>query len=105
MRGAGMRRGLRWLALTAALAPPAMAGDGTTFRGDAAHSGFYAGTEIGSPALRWKFRSGGQVIGSPAIANGTVYIGATDGKMYALEERTGTQRWAFQTHARIASTA
>ena len=32
---------------------------------------------------------------SPAVANGTVYIGARDGFLYALDAATGAQRWRF----------
>lgn len=31
--------------------------------------------------------------GTPAVANGTVYVGAYDGAMYALDVETGERRW------------
>jgi len=35
---------------------------------------------------------------SPAIgSDGTVYIGSTDGKIYALDGRTGAKQWEFET--------
>ena len=40
------------------------------------------------------------IISSPAIgADGTVYIGCLDGKLYALDGNTGESRWAFSTGA------
>jgi outer membrane protein assembly factor BamB len=35
-------------------------------------------------ALRWRFRTGGLVISSPAVGGGTIYVGSTDHRVYAL---------------------
>jgi len=37
------------------------------------------------------------VCGAPLVANETLYCGADDGFLYALDARTGKERWAFQT--------
>lgn len=43
-------------------------------------------------ALKWKFVTGG-FVGSPAVAvDGTVYVGSTDGNLYALDH-TGSAKW------------
>jgi outer membrane protein assembly factor BamB len=66
------------------------------FRGTADHSGTYAappGHEFGG--VRWTFATGGAVRSSPAILGGVVYIGSTDGYLYALDERTGRLRWRY----------
>ena len=34
---------------------------------------------------------------SPAVANGVVYIGSTDGKVYALNANSGAKIWSYQT--------
>ena len=34
--------------------------------------------------MLWKFKTGGGVYSSPAVANGTVYIGSYDGNLYAF---------------------
>jgi serine/threonine-protein kinase len=39
--------------------------------------------------------------GAPVIDSGTVYVGSDDGNVYALDEKTGAKRWAFQTGARV----
>ncbi len=74
------------------------------FRGDPGHSGIYAGP--GAPEfheIRWRFRTNGEVISSPAIAAGIAYVGSDDGDLYAIDESTGKLRWKFKTSARIPS--
>lgn len=41
---------------------------------------------------------------SPAVANGLVYIGAGDGRLYALNAATGIMRWSYNTGSPIDST-
>ncbi|HEY1547106.1 MAG TPA: PQQ-binding-like beta-propeller repeat protein, partial [Kofleriaceae bacterium] len=36
-------------------------------------------------------------LSSPAISGGLVYFGSSDGDVYALDTKTGAQRWKFQT--------
>ena len=40
---------------------------------------------------------------SPIVVQGTVYIGAADKQLYALDAATGRQRWAFATQDWIVS--
>jgi len=69
-----------------------------------AHSGVYAGTAIAiSPALRWKFHTGGRIVSSPAVAGGLVYVGSDDGKVYAIDIKSGLAKWQFKSGARITS--
>jgi outer membrane protein assembly factor BamB len=35
-------------------------------------------------ALRWRFRTSGPVTSSPVVADGVIYIGSTDHRVYAL---------------------
>jgi outer membrane protein assembly factor BamB len=45
---------------------------------------------------KWVFRTGGRVYSSPAIgSDGTVYIGSMDGKVFALDGKTGAKIWEF----------
>src|ERR1044071_5616702 len=71
-----------------------------TFHGDAAPTGVYP--PAGPPQLtgtKWTFKTDGPIIGSPAIAEGVVYIGSTDGNVYAVDQESGNQKWKFKTFA------
>ncbi|WP_251344359.1 PQQ-binding-like beta-propeller repeat protein [Haloplanus halophilus] len=46
---------------------------------------------------RWTFETGGQVSSSPAVVDGTVYVGSNDRNVYALSAADGTERWRFET--------
>jgi outer membrane protein assembly factor BamB len=47
-----------------------------------------------SGLTKWSFKGVVKFDGTPAIVNGIVYIGSSDGKVYALNEADGTQKWA-----------
>jgi outer membrane protein assembly factor BamB len=52
----------------------------------------------------WEFQTGGYVESSPAIgADGTVYVGSFDNKVYALNGATGQKRWEFRTGGYVQS--
>lgn len=44
---------------------------------------------------QWSYLTRGAVLGTPAIANGVVYVGSQDNFLYALDARTGALRWRF----------
>jgi len=74
------------------------------FRSDAQHSGVYAGP--GVPALhglKWKFHTGGQVVSSPAVWQGVLYVGSADHNLYAIDSSNGTLKWKFETQSRISA--
>ena len=74
------------------------------FQNDLAHSGIYAAT--GVPRLKgvkWTFHTRGEVVSSPAIVDGVIYVGSNDGNLYAIDQQTGTEKWVFSTGARVAS--
>ena len=78
--------------------------DTSMFRGDLSHSGIYAGAGVSKlKGVKWTFRTRGEIVSSPAIANGVVYVGSNDGKLYAIDQQTGSQKWDFSTVARITS--
>jgi outer membrane protein assembly factor BamB len=75
-----------------------------SFRGDAQHSGIYA--QAGVPLLhgiKWKFKTDGAVISTPAVIDGTAYFGSNDHFLYAVNTADGAQRWKFKTGSRVAS--
>lgn len=56
---------------------------------------------------RWISRQGdigGSIIGGLAVANGCLYFGASDGKVYALDAVDGHKLWTFETGGKIWST-
>ncbi len=83
---------------------PACAADVAMFRGDAAHTGVYHTAAIAHfNKVKWKFKTGGYVLSSPAVADGGVYFGSTDGNIYALDAGSGKLRWKHQTDSRVTS--
>src|SRR5207245_4548779 len=57
---------------------------------------------VGNGKARWITKIG-PTESSPLVANGRVYVGDWRGKVYALDERTGTTRWSFQTGDKVKS--
>ena len=92
------------VAAGATLAVSASAQDVRMFRGDLARTGVADGVPIRAlTGVKWAFHTEGRVISTPAVVDGVVYFGSTDGKVYAVAAATGTLRWAFQTEARVTS--
>jgi outer membrane protein assembly factor BamB len=53
---------------------------------------------------KWAATLGGQVSATCSLGkDGTVYVGAGDGKLYALDGATGAQKWSFATGGNIQS--
>jgi len=68
------------------------------FRGDLQRTGVY---RTKAPkrltGLKWKFKTGAEVVSSPVIAAGTALFGSMDGIFYAVETGAGEERWRFKT--------
>lgn len=47
---------------------------------------------------RWQFQTGDRIVSGPVVANGVVYVSATesDHTVYALDAATGKLRWRYQ---------
>ena len=76
--------------------PPPRAEDWHTFMHDLSFSGVSPDESLTPPlALLWKFKTGGPLYASPVTANGTLYIGSTDGKLYALDAKQWGIKWVF----------
>ncbi len=74
------------------------------FRGNLQHTGVYEASGVPPfGKIKWKFHTAGRVISSPAVANGMVYAGSTDGNLYAVDLESGVQKWKFETKVRITS--
>jgi outer membrane protein assembly factor BamB len=87
---------LRWLApISGDGGFTAVTPDGTVYFGMCALDGQ-------NGAVQWLTR--GKAASSPAIgADGSVYIGGTDWKVYALDGATGAVKWEFLTGGPVAS--
>jgi inhibitor of cysteine peptidase len=73
------------------------------FHHDQKHTGKTTnmGTRVG--ALKWRFKTDGQVVSSPAIAaDGTVYVGSDDNYVYAIN-RDGSLKWRYKTGGIVRS--
>ena len=45
----------------------------------------------------WKTKTRGPVPATPAVVNGTLYVGSYDGNVFALDANSGELRWKFKT--------
>lgn len=64
------------------------------YRGDAAHTGQLPGPGIvGRPYRVWRFDTAGELYSSPAVVDGTVFIGSKSGFLFALSASDGSEQW------------
>ena len=72
--------------------------DAAMFRANLERTGEYAD---GGPRklmeLVWKFKTEGKVFSSPAVSSGVVYFGSLDNRLYAVDTKTGQEKWRFRT--------
>src|SRR4029079_6217099 len=73
------------------------------FRGGPAPTGVYQGGGPPLLGLAWRAATDGDVISSPAVANGTVYVGSGDGHLYALDLASGERRWRSDAGSAVNS--
>jgi glucose dehydrogenase len=91
--------------LLTSLCAMAAANAQSMFRGDATHSGRYAG-----PAprqfhrVKWKFPTGDRVMSSPVFKDNVIYFGGDDGNVYAVDAETGRQIWKRATNGPVPAT-
>ena len=52
----------------------------------------------------WEFRCEDEVRSSPVVVDGTLFVGAYDNNLYALDAKTGEFRWKYPTEGGIAAT-
>ncbi|HEV3154625.1 MAG TPA: PQQ-binding-like beta-propeller repeat protein [Candidatus Baltobacteraceae bacterium] len=73
------------------------------FRNDPAHNGVYASVAPRLTTVRWRFKTGGKIMSSPAFSDGVVYVGSFDQNLYAIDARSGARLWAFATKGPVNS--
>jgi eukaryotic-like serine/threonine-protein kinase len=49
------------------------------------------------PKVAWTFTTKAEILSSPVIQDGTVFVGSTDNSVYAIDLKTGAQRWSYPT--------
>jgi outer membrane protein assembly factor BamB len=85
---------------------PVSGQDTAIFRGNLQHGGVYEGAGVPKfNKVKWSFHTNGMVIGSPAIVEGVVYVGSTDGNFYAVDAGSGQEKWKFEVKSRVTSSA
>ena len=79
-------------------------GEWAMFRHDLSRSGAAdsSGT-LPQGELKWVFSTDAPIHSSPAVADGTVYVGSRDKKLYALDAATGVKRWEYETSSWVES--
>ncbi|NSW78841.1 MAG: PQQ-binding-like beta-propeller repeat protein [Chthonomonadetes bacterium] len=84
-------------------AAPAVVGNTVYY---ACRDRFYA-LEADSGRVIWRYPTDqpldAQFRTTPAVANGIIYVGATDGNLYALSATTGKYLWSFRAQGAILS--
>jgi len=65
---------------------------------------YSAATETGDIEEIWQFACEDEVRSSPTVKDDTLYVGAYDNNLYALNAKTGAFMWKYPTEGGIAST-
>ncbi len=74
------------------------------FRGNPQLTGVYGTRPVYSvDGVKFTFHAGGPIRSTPAVADGVLYFGSADGNLYALDSKTGDERWRFGTGGGISS--
>lgn len=75
------------------------------FLHQSSHHNYYQSDPVEEqPEILWQFKTDGQVVSSPVVSDGVVYVGSEDHRLYALDAETGLAKWHFQTEGPISST-
>lgn len=75
-------------------------------RGNLERTGVYPdGGPTRLSGVLWKFWTGKSLRSSPAVLDGTVYVGVLPRYLYALDAQTGQQKWFFEAGDRVSSPA
>ncbi len=78
-------------------------GDWESFRGNPQLTGVADSQLPDKLELIWAFKAGDMIESTAAIVDGTLYIGALDGYLYAINAQTGKSKWKYEATAPIKS--
>lgn len=73
---------------------PVIAGDGVYAA--TAEGVLYSLAIKGQSRVRWTFDAGAGLLGTPEVAGDSVFIGANDSRVHAVDRATGARRWSFK---------
>ncbi len=74
------------------------------YRGGPSHTGVYdIPAAHGYQGLRWRFPTHGPVISTPACKGDTIFVGSSDGNLYAIDAATGREIWRRGTTGSVNS--
>ena len=76
-------------------------GDWASFRGNPQLTGLADSELPEDPQLLWTFQAADMIESTAAVVDGTVYVGALDGTLYAIDAQTGEQKWTHQVEGHI----
>lgn len=76
-------------------------GNWVSFRGNPQLTGVADSELPDNPQLLWTFQAGDMIESTAAVVDGTVYVGALDGMLYAIDAETGKKKWTYQTNSSI----
>jgi len=76
-------------------------GNWVSFRGNPQLTGVADSELPDNPQLLWTFQAGDMIESTAAVVDGTVYVGALDGILYAIDAETGEKKWTYQTNSSI----
>jgi outer membrane protein assembly factor BamB len=69
--------------------------------GSEVQGGTLSAVDLGSGAVLWTFTGDGELMSSPLLVNGYVFIGSASGKVYALNASSGSIAWQQNVGAAI----
>ena len=74
------------------------------FHHDLNHTGYSTSRAPKTNQTLWSYTTGSSILwSSPAVADGRVYVGSADYKVYALNASTGSLIWSYTTGASVYS--
>jgi outer membrane protein assembly factor BamB len=97
-------RKLLLLVLVLFLALPANAVEWPQFHADERKTGTIVSDFAVPKGLWWSRSTNGSIEGSPVVSDGRVFVGSTDGKLYAFDAISGSLLWTFATGGAISTT-
>ena len=76
-------------------------GNWASFRGNPQLTGVATGRLPDELELLWTCQAGDIIESTATVVDGTVYIAALDGYLYAIDAQTGEKRWTYQANGHI----